>query len=155
MLFGGGSHTLNMEVTVLDLLIDGLLHKAGILVVGVGLVGCCIVDLENIDSRRGATMSSQNVDPLTREELAELLDETGHHHHQAYADADGVDPEWALWYAGYLQTRMWDRAGMLPTRSQLVYLLIRGESELANADTDMPWPQYYAEAILAALGPAD
>ena len=45
-------------------------------------------------------MSNETSDPLTREELAELLVETGHHHHQAYADSDGVDPEWALWYAG-------------------------------------------------------
>lgn len=97
-------------------------------------------------------------DPLTRDELADLLIETGNHHHQAYADSDGVDPEWALWYAGYLQARMWDRAGTLPTRSQLVHLLLRGEAELAQADADTPWPQYYADVILLALrnaGPAD
>ena len=52
----------------------------------------------------------------TVEELAELLLETGHHHHQAYVSSDGVDPEWALWYADYLQTRLWDGAGSLPTR---------------------------------------
>lgn len=89
--------------------------------------------------------------PLNQEQLADLLMETGHHHHQAYIDSDGVDPEWALWYAGYLQARMWDRAGALPTRSQLIYLLLRGEMELAEAGTDTPWPQYYAGIILTAL----
>ena len=89
--------------------------------------------------------------PLNQEQLADLLMETGHHHHQAYIDSDGVDPEWALWYAGYLHARMWDRAGALPTRSQLIYLLLRGEMELAEAGTDTPWPQYYAGIILTAL----
>lgn len=96
-------------------------------------------------------MSNEPTDPITQEQLADLLMETGHHHHQAYAESDGVDPEWALWYAGYLQTRIWDRAGMLPTRSQLVYLLLRAESELAEMGTGAPWPPYYSAVILAAL----
>ena len=42
--------------------------------------------------------SSENV-----VKLAELIVQTGHHHHQAYLSSDGVDPEWAAWYAGYLK----------------------------------------------------
>lgn len=94
-------------------------------------------------------MNSTN--SLTRDDLADLLVETGRHHHAAYADSDGVDPEWALWYAGYLQARIWDRAGTLPTRSQLVYLLLRGEAELAADGGHTPWPQYYAGVLLSAL----
>lgn len=33
---------------------------------------------------------------MDQSQLAELLMKTGHHHHQAYIEADGVDPEWAL-----------------------------------------------------------
>jgi len=88
---------------------------------------------------------------MTTEELAKLLEETGHKHHQAYAEADGADPEWALWYAGYLQAHMWDRAGSLPTRSQLAHLLLAGEAALAESGTDAPWQHYYADLILAAL----
>ncbi len=89
---------------------------------------------------------------MSQEQLAELLIQTGHHHHQAYLDSDGVDPEWPLWYAGYLQSQMWDRAGTVPTRSQLVHLLLSGEAQLAETNGDVPWPQFYAGVILAELG---
>ncbi|ETZ99541.1 hypothetical protein I547_5783 [Mycobacterium kansasii 824] len=48
---------------------------------------------------------------ITAAELADLLVETGERHHQAYADTDGADPEWALWYSGYLQARLWTAPG--------------------------------------------
>jgi hypothetical protein len=38
-------------------------------------------------------------------ELASSFMETGKHHHKAYEFSDGADPEWVLFYAGYLQTR--------------------------------------------------
>ena len=31
---------------------------------------------------------------ITEEQLADLLTETGQHHHRAFIDSDGVDPEW-------------------------------------------------------------
>lgn len=96
-------------------------------------------------------MPDATTDPITREALADLLLETGKHHHQAFAESDGADPEWALWYAGYLQTRLWNRAGTLPTRSLLVHLLIRGEAEHAAVASDEPWPAFYAGVILDAL----
>lgn len=89
---------------------------------------------------------------ITTEELAELLVETGHHHHQAYIESDGVDPEWALWYSGYLQSRLWDRAGVLPSRSQLIQLLMNGNDEHEASGGDSPWPAFYAKGILESLG---
>lgn len=88
---------------------------------------------------------------LTAAELADLLMETGQHHHRAYIDSDGTDPEWALWYAGYLQSRIWDRGGFLPTRSLLVHLLLGAEGEHAAAGGDTPWPQFYADLMLPEL----
>ncbi len=88
---------------------------------------------------------------ITVEELADLIKETGEHHHQAYEASDGVDPEWALWYSGYLQSRLWDRAGRLPSRSLLVHLLLSAEAAHAKADSDEPWPSFYAKAILDTL----
>ncbi len=87
------------------------------------------------------------------ENLAELLIETGHHHPQAYLDSDGIDPEWALWYAGHLQTRIWDTFGDVPTRSRLVHLLLSAE-EVYSADVDSgkgEWPPYYAAFIAGRL----
>jgi NAD(P)H-hydrate epimerase len=46
---------------------------------------------------------------VTDEELTALLIETGQRHHRAYQESDGADPEWALWYAGYLQAHLWDQ----------------------------------------------
>ena len=80
-----------------------------------------------------------------------MLTEAGQRHHEAYVEADGVDPEWALWYASYLQAKLWNDAGTLPTRSQLVYLLIDAERAHAAADGDEPWPAFYARRIAADL----
>ncbi|BCI88027.1 hypothetical protein NIIDMKKI_32330 [Mycobacterium kansasii] len=85
---------------------------------------------------------------ITAAELADLLVETGERHHQAYADTDGADPEWALWYSGYLQARLWDRAGRLPSRSQLVGLLQSAERRYGGAEG---WPARYAGHLLAGL----
>ena len=81
-------------------------------------------------------------------ELAELLQETGAAHHRAYEQTDGTDPEWASWYAPYLQARMGDRLGRHVTRSELTYLLVKAERQQAADDDDRPWPEVYAEVLL-------
>ncbi len=53
--------------------------------------------------------------------------ETGKHHHKAYESSDGVDVGWAPFYAGKLQTRVWDRLGDVPTRIQLVHFLVNAD----------------------------
>ena len=93
-------------------------------------------------------MSDTTIDAA---ELAELLMETGHHHHEAYIDADGVDPEWALWYSGYLQARLWDRAGILPTRSRIIQTLLNAEQAHNDAGGEGPWPPVYAKMMLEAF----
>ena len=101
--------------------------------------------------RENLIMSNSDLVAIAQPEIAELLLESGHHHHQAYAESDGVDPEWALWYSGYLQSRLWDRAGSLPTRSLLVHLLLSAERDHAATTGEVPWSQFYAGVILAAL----
>lgn len=89
---------------------------------------------------------------MEAKELAELLMQTGHHHHEAYKVSDGADPDWALWYAGYLQSKIWDKLGAVPSRSQLVYLLLSAEQHHLNTAKDKEWPPVYAEYILEKLG---
>ena len=89
--------------------------------------------------------------PITTDELVELLKQTGHHHHQAYMASNGVDPEWALFYAGYLQSHLWDRAGVLPTRSRLVQLLLNAEAAFNATGSTDPWQPSYAKFILNEL----
>ena len=85
---------------------------------------------------------------MTANELAAVLREAGPRHHQAYITSDGADPEWPLWYAGYLQTRLWDNLGRLPSRSELVHLLIECDQAFQADDTATDWPPFYAERFL-------
>ena len=84
---------------------------------------------------------------MTDEELEALFVETGHKHHQAYHETDGIDPEWALWYASYLQARVWDGLGRVFTRSDLVYLLVRGDRQAQASDDPTQWPAIYAHLL--------
>lgn len=83
---------------------------------------------------------------ITRQELADLLVQTGGAHHQAYLESDGVDPEWALWYAPYLQALIGDRLRI--ERADLVYLLVRARREHDAIDDPPPWAEFYAGLIL-------
>ena len=85
---------------------------------------------------------------MSRQEVARLLVATGHAHHAAYAAADGVDPEWASWYAPYLQAQLGDGLGRKVNRSELIYLLVRSEREHDDADDGSEWQDYYAGVIL-------
>jgi NAD(P)H-hydrate epimerase len=81
---------------------------------------------------------------ITDDELAALLVETGDHHHQAYAASDGTDPDWALWYAPYVQTKLWDRLGRLLTRSEVVYLLVGADLAVRDGSDAAGWAKAYA-----------
>jgi len=83
--------------------------------------------------------------------LTSLIDEAGQRHHAAFAESDGADPEWALWYAGYLQSHLWDASGRIPTRSELTYLLIGAERAYKEAGSDEPWQRFYGRHLLASL----
>ena len=88
-------------------------------------------------------------DPIGEKELGELLMETGQHHHHAYETAQGVDPDWPLFYAGYLQTRLWDRLGSVPTRSELIHLLVSADRAFqATGQEWKEWPGFYAKFFI-------
>ena len=80
--------------------------------------------------------------------IADLLRETGEAHHTAFIDTDGADPEWPIWYAGYLQERLGEKLGRQITRSELVYLLVTAEREHGAEAPAEPWPDYYAHVLL-------
>lgn len=84
--------------------------------------------------------------------VEDLLREAGGKHHQAFLASDGVDPEWALWYAGYLQTRLWDGLGRLPTRSELVHQLIECDRSYRAAGSPGEWPRFYSRRFVEYFG---
>jgi hypothetical protein len=82
-------------------------------------------------------------------ELTRFLAATGRAHHAAFRASDGVDPDWAIWYAGHLQALIGDRLGSLPSRSELTYLLVAAERARAEGGDDRgDWPAFYAGYIL-------
>lgn len=89
---------------------------------------------------------------LTVEELTAMLSTTAHHHHQAFHESDGIDPDWALWYASHLQGIMWDRAGEIPTRAKLVQILMNSDEEFVASGSTDEWHPFYAANILKNVG---
>jgi hypothetical protein len=61
-----------------------------------------------------------------------------------YRIFDGVDADWASWYADWL-IRLSELPQLLeatPVRSELVYLLVQLDKEYTGAQPDEPWPSY-------------
>lgn len=78
--------------------------------------------------------------------LADLFMKTGKAHHHAYIETDGADPEWALWYASYLEKPLSDLLGTSFTQSKIVYELVRLDE---TTDTrESPWPNVYATDLV-------
>ena len=84
---------------------------------------------------------------MTDEQIEALLVEAGQKHHQAYSSSDGVDPEWAQWYASYLQVRLWDSLGTLFSRSTLTYLMVRGDLLAQASEDPSQWPMIYTRLL--------
>lgn len=94
-------------------------------------------------------------DETKLQELADLFRQTGDAHHQAFLQTNGEDPEWAIWYAEHLQDRLTPYLAAPITRSRLVFCLIGAEDEHRATESDVPWPEYYAQRFLECLGPAE
>ncbi len=82
--------------------------------------------------------------------LAELLEETGRAHHEAFIASNGADPEWPMWYAEYLQPRIVAMGEAELTRSELIYLLVAAARSLAD-DGEEGWAHAYASFIATQL----
>lgn len=82
--------------------------------------------------------------------LAELLEEAGRAHHEAFIASNGADPEWPMWYAEYLQPRIVEMGEAELTRSELIYLLVAAARSHAD-DGEEGWAQAYASFIAAQL----
>ena len=84
----------------------------------------------------------------SRARIADLLRETGEAHHEAFIETDGADPEWPIWYAGYLQERLGQQLDRQITRSELVYLLVLAERQHGAEAPAESWPGFYAQVLL-------
>ena len=88
-------------------------------------------------------------------DVAALLKEAGRAHHKAYEATDGDDPDWPIWYADYARDKFAECFGMELTRSQLVYCLIRADSEHQARAPDSDWAEFYASEFIARCAPSE
>jgi hypothetical protein len=81
--------------------------------------------------------------------VADLLREVSETHHRVYRITDGADPDWASWYANWLidLSELPGLLGRKPVRSELVYLLVLLDKEIAEQQPAEPWEQYYARRM--------
>jgi len=84
----------------------------------------------------------------SRNQLIELLVETGQAHHAAFLAADGADPDWAIWYASHLQEPVARQLDMKFHKSQLIYCLMDADIEHRLRAPDTTWPEFYADQII-------
>ena len=83
-----------------------------------------------------------------KKKLAALMAETGKAHHDAFAATDGADPDWAIWYAGYLQAPLGKLLETSFTKSQLIYCLMSADLERAARAPDSVWSGFYADHFI-------
>ncbi len=82
--------------------------------------------------------------------VSDLLREASETHHQVFRIVDGVDPDWASWYADWLlnQSELPSLLQAAPVRSELVYLLVSLDKEYTASGADGSWERYYAGRII-------
>jgi len=87
----------------------------------------------------------------TQAQIAELLHEAGETHHQVYRITDGVDADWASWYADWLihLSELPKLLGTAPVRSELVYMLVTLDKDFTRNAPGGRWEDYYAGALIA------
>ncbi len=81
--------------------------------------------------------------------IAQLLHEVAETHHVVYRITDGVDDDWASWYADWLLnlSELPDLIGARPVRSHLVHALVQLDRDYTRDAPKDPWPQYYAQRL--------
>lgn len=87
-----------------------------------------------------------------RQELANMLREAGEAHHQAYIDTNGADPDWPIWYADFLHSRIAALLKVQFTKSELVYLFVTLDRDLQRDAPGADWAEYYARNLLGRYG---
>jgi hypothetical protein len=89
------------------------------------------------------------------ESISNLLREASETHHRVFRIVDGVDDDWASWYADWLVrlSELPEVLGRRPVRSELTYLLVSLDKQYTAEQTPEPWEDYYARRIAEDFEP--
>jgi hypothetical protein len=100
------------------------------------------------EARHAATRASPAMDerasPAT---IADRLRQTARAHHEAFAEVDGADPEWAAWYARNLAPDLPGLLGRRLDEAEISALLVAAEAARTEAG-QADWPSFYARFLL-------
>lgn len=83
-----------------------------------------------------------------KEKLVDLFRETGSAHHVAFAATGGEDPDWPLWYADHMHAPLRDLLKIPFTKSEVVYCLMRAESEHTVRSPGEDQAKYFADHFM-------
>lgn len=81
-------------------------------------------------------------------EVATLLRAAGKAHHEAFIETDGVDEDWPLWYAEHLKDDLRRMLNAKFTKSELVYMLVTADKEMALLAPGADWPTFWAKLLV-------
>lgn len=87
-------------------------------------------------------------DESIQAQLVQLFEQVAEAHHQAYLATDGAHPDWPIWYAEYLHEDLLRVLEAKFTVSELVYLLVGLDKEVAQHAPGANWHRYYAKALM-------
>jgi len=80
--------------------------------------------------------------------LAQLFRQAGEAHHQAFIATNGDDPDWPVWYAGYLSDKLPAFLGKTLDKDTLADELIRLDQEVKTRARSDDWAVYYAQSLM-------
>jgi hypothetical protein len=88
------------------------------------------------------------------DQIRKLLHEAAETHHLVYRITDGVDDDWATWYADWLtqHSELGDLLGRSLVRSHVTHHLVALDQEYERTAPDKPWEQFYAERLVREVG---
>ena len=81
-----------------------------------------------------------------KETITALLHQAGEEHLATHRETNGDDPEWPIWYAGYLLENGFETlldAKLL--KSDLIYLLVLVDKQQKSEAPGSQWEKYYAD----------
>jgi hypothetical protein len=85
-------------------------------------------------------------------QLEALFQEAGQKHHEAFAETDGYDPEWATWYAAYVVNRLPPIMDADLSELELAGLFQYLSKKQPDEAPGTPWARFYAKYLIEWYG---
>lgn len=81
-------------------------------------------------------------------ELIDLLKETAEAHHQAFAETNGEDKDWAKWYSEFMKDQLNDLLDSEIVPEQLTDELTELDKRFNSKWRTLKWTEFYADNLI-------